>query len=372
MTISKLSETEPSAERWSCANPTQTQGNIEPESPEEDLLQRFVTEQDESAFALLVSRHAGMVMGVCRRALGSEHDAEDAFQATFLILAKKASTVRDARVLPAWLYQTAYRVALRARSQRMRRSELPLEAEVMTESETLTRIASEHELAVIDEELNRLPEKYRLVLFLCCVESKSRNEAAEQLGLSVNAVKGRLQRGRDLLRQRLVLRGVSLSVTAGVTLGLQQAVQAAQSVAPSLIASTTQAAVGHATGNGSLGCASPNVTSLANGSLHIMSLANSKIVAVCLCVICAATVASSIVVTPTNAGDTASTTIELTSESHLAEAKPSFEVVPDKQSGSVDRNSGRANTAGRRSVNNRRMEHLGKAPNGLRRGGRSD
>ncbi len=135
------------------------------------------------------------------------------------------------------------------------------------------------------EEFHRLPEKYRSVLFLCCVEGLSREDTAEQLGLSPGSVKGRLERGRHLLRQRLMLRGASFSLAMALLSGLQQPAQAAQVVAPSLIASTVQGGLTYAGGNGTAGLVSQNALSLANGSFQIMSMTTAKMAAGCLLMI---------------------------------------------------------------------------------------
>ncbi len=243
------------------------------DSSDRELLRRFVADGDESAFATLVSRHAGLVMGLCRRILRREQDAEDAFQATFLILARKAMTIRGAASLPAWLYQTAYRIALRAKAKRARRRELTFEVEAMTSDNPLAEITDEHQQVIIDEEFNRLPEKFRLPLFLCCVEGKSRDDAAEQLGISISSVKGRLERGRRLLRHRLALRGVTFSTTLGALALLQQSTQAASITTPSLITSTTQGGIQYAHGRSTASYISANAISLADSTLHTMSSA---------------------------------------------------------------------------------------------------
>ena len=284
------------------------------ETTDGELLRRFVADRDETAFAQLVARHAAQVIGVCRRALGNEQDAEDAFQATFLVLARKAASVRQAKSLPAWLYQTAYRIALRARAARSRRKEQSFGAETMIPVETFSQIASEHELSVLDEELNRLPEKYRLPLFLCCVEGKPREQAAVQLGLSEGAVKGRLERGRQLLRRRLMLRGVSLSVALGIVAGLQSSAHAAQTVAPSLIAATVQAGMQYAAGNSALGLVSQNALFLANGSLQVMSLTTAKIVSGCLLFAGALALISTWVPAPAIAGGEKGETVVLSAQ----------------------------------------------------------
>jgi len=286
---------------------------------DDELLRRFVAERDETAFTQIVTRHSPLVMSVCRRLLGNEQDAEDAFQATFLVLARKAASVRRGASLPAWLYKTAYRIALRARSKRSRRSEQPLEAENMIATDTFAHISGEHQQSVLDEELNRLPEKYRLPLFLCCVEGKSRDEAAEQLGLSPGALKGRLERGRKTLRRKLMLRGVSLALVLSVVLRSQQTVQAAHAVASSLITSTAHAGVQYAAGKSALGLVSKNALSLANGSIQIMSMTTTKLIACCLFVIGVLAVASNWLPAPARAGGDVGETIVLTAASDVSD-----------------------------------------------------
>ncbi|MCA9122748.1 MAG: sigma-70 family RNA polymerase sigma factor [Planctomycetaceae bacterium] len=233
------------------------------------LLRAFLDRRDDLAFAKLVSRHAGLVMGVCRRVLGNEQDAEDAFQATFLVLARKASSLKSSKSLPAWLHKTAHRIALRARADRARLREQPIETEAMTEEHSsLQRIAKEHERSALDEELNRLP------VFLCCLEGKSREDAARQLGWSNGSLKGRLERARQLLRRRLILRGVSLSVAVALVLRSQAVVQAA--VAPSVVATTVQASMRYSVGLSPVGYVSPNAHLLANWSLKAMSITSVK------------------------------------------------------------------------------------------------
>ncbi len=166
-----------------------------------ELLDRFVVSGDGSAFARLVERHGPVVLGVCRRVLHDYHDAEDAFQATFLVLARKARHIRQRHALAGWLYKVAYRLSVRLRASAERR-----------------RQADDHlawgELRlVLDEELARLPEKYRAPLLLCCLAGRTRDEAAEQLGWTLGALKMRLERGRRLLRTRLARRGLTLSAT---------------------------------------------------------------------------------------------------------------------------------------------------------------
>lgn len=174
----------------------------------------------------------------------------------------------------------------------------------MIAPEALSQIASQHDRSMLDEELNRLPDKYRLPLFLCCVEGLSRDEAATQLGLSAGAVKGRLERGRQLLRRRLMLRGVSLSVAIGLMLGLEQTTRAAHTVTPSLIAATAEAGSRYAVGKSAAGIVSQNALTLANGSCHIMSLTATKLVVSFLFILGALTIAGNSLPAPAVAGGT--------------------------------------------------------------------
>jgi RNA polymerase sigma factor (sigma-70 family) len=185
------------------------------------LLERFVAARDESAFELLVWRHARLVLGVCRRVLRHEADAEDAFQATFLVLARRARSITRGVALAGWLARVAHRVALRARTRRPVTAELSA-ADLAHDPATSDPAAAAglRELrAVLDHELNLLPARYRLPLVLCHLEGRSLDEAAREIGCPRSTLGVRLLRGRDLLRRRLVRRGVVLSV-ACLTAGL--------------------------------------------------------------------------------------------------------------------------------------------------------
>ena len=177
------------------------------------LLGRFIAEKDEQAFTALVKRHGAMVHQVCWRILGNGTQAEDAFQATFMVLARRASTVRPREALPAWLHGVARRVALKARTARIRYHETgPLiESPLDERADPLAEISARELLTIIDEEVQRLPEHYRLPVVLCCLGGRSLEEAARQLGWTAGSVKGRLERGRVRLHDRLVRRGLTLS-----------------------------------------------------------------------------------------------------------------------------------------------------------------
>jgi RNA polymerase sigma factor (sigma-70 family) len=176
---------------------------------DQDLLSRFVRDRDEAAFAALVERHAGLVLGVCRRLLRHAHDAEDACQATFLVLARRAATIRKQASLASWLHGVAFRAAANLRRTRARRSahETALAEPPATPPADVTWREVQ---AVLDEELARLPERLRAPLVLCYLEGRTRDEAAQLLGWSPGALRGRLERGRERLRARLTRRGLAL------------------------------------------------------------------------------------------------------------------------------------------------------------------
>ncbi len=185
------------------------------------LLERYVSDGDEAAFAALVARHGPMVLGVCRRVLRDERDVEDAFQATFLVLVRRAGAIRDRDLVGRWLHGVAHRVAVRARAHSAHRfvheqsvSE-PIEAGVAGPA---SGEAERRELAaIVDEEVTRLPSTLRAPVVLCYLEGMTHDEAARHLRWPVGTVRSRMARGRDVLRHRLALRGVSADGAALVT-----------------------------------------------------------------------------------------------------------------------------------------------------------
>jgi RNA polymerase sigma factor (sigma-70 family) len=192
------------------------------ETTDAQLLARFVAERDEAAFAEIVRRHGPMVHGVCRRMLGNAHDAEDAYQATFLVLSKRAGFVRKGGALSSWLHGVALRVAARLRQQvRKRTDQSPLPADVPQAERD--DVSWREVRLLLDEELARLPEQFRLPMILCYLEGKTRDEAAEELGWSLTTFRGRLERGRERLRRRLERRGVALSAALLATLAAKHA-----------------------------------------------------------------------------------------------------------------------------------------------------
>lgn len=184
---------------------------MKPIRSDEQLIDQFLTgqkEDAESAFETLVKRHGPMVLGVCRHVLRRDQDAEDAFQATFLVLARKAGTIHNREILGCWLYEVAYRTAIRAR-QRRARSTPRMEIQEVAESHSgPENAASRNELRLLlRAEVDGLPAKYRSLVLHTYMEGKSNEQVARLLRCPVGTVKGRLSRARDLLRARLSRRG---------------------------------------------------------------------------------------------------------------------------------------------------------------------
>jgi RNA polymerase sigma factor (sigma-70 family) len=230
------------------------------------LVDRFLARGEEAAFAELVRRHGPMVLGVCRRILHHQQDAEDTFQAAFLILARKARTVRDAESVAGWLFQVAFRLALRARCRGNRHEEhltamheLPSQDQTVQERETQ---------ALVDEALAQLPDHYRAAIVLCCLEGKSQSAAAQLLGTTTGAINSRVKRGRQLLRASLTRRGLVLSA-AGLATALAARRASAAGLPIELLSRTTHAAVEFAAGGASAG-ATPEAIILAQGALRTM------------------------------------------------------------------------------------------------------
>ncbi len=243
------------------------------------LLERYLTRGDEAAFEALVNMHGPMVLGLCRRVLRDPRDIEDAFQATFLILVRKASTIRDRRQLASWLYGVAYRVAGRARSSALRRRYREvavenLEASAAPETADILGIGP-----VLDQELNRLPRKYRAPLILCYLKGHTHHQAAEKLECPVGTVRSRLARGRDMLRRRLTSRG---HAPTAVILGTQAAMPARlliEVVPPSLVSATVEAAIRiGASKTIQAGAAGASALALTQGVLNTMKLAQLKLI----------------------------------------------------------------------------------------------
>jgi RNA polymerase sigma factor (sigma-70 family) len=247
------------------------QGQRGGESADGELLERFRRQDDDTAFAALVERHGAHVWGVCRRLLRHHQDAEDVFQATFLVLARKASAVRNGAAVGSFLHGVAHRLALRARADAARRrlheSRVPRPAPADPADLSWGDVRG-----VLDEELARLPEVLRAPLVLCYYEGQTQDEAARQLGWKKRTVKARLERGRRLLRGRLARRGLDLGAALAAPL------LASEAPAAALVDSTVRAALPFK--GGSTAGLSASVAALARGGLQAMFLGKLQAAAV--------------------------------------------------------------------------------------------
>lgn len=249
------------------------------EQSDEQLLTAFIERRDDVAFATLVRRHGPMVLGVCRRVLGHEQDAEDAFQATFLVLARRVASLRNKSALAGFLHGTAYHLASRAKRAAGRRRKHEGGAPARLTAEPADELLWREVRELLDEETARLPEKYRSVFVLCCLEELSQAEAARRLGLKVGTVSSRLTVARKMLSQRLARRGVELTaVLTATTLAVAPA--AALPVGPT--AKTIEAALAVAAGEGLAGLVSASVAELVEGVASTVTLGQAKMVAALL------------------------------------------------------------------------------------------
>jgi RNA polymerase sigma factor (sigma-70 family) len=240
-----------------------------PAAPATDasLLEYFVRSRDEDAFAALVRRHGPLVYNVCRRLLADSATADDCFQATFLVLARRAASIQSPETLAGWLYGVARRIARKARA---RRPVSPLPDEHLLrparDGDPLAALTAREVLDILDEEVHRLPSVYHLPLVYCCLEGLSQEEAAHRLGWTPGSVRGRLERGRKLLRIRLAKRGLTLSAA----LAAVAVARGAAGVSAALLAATVRVAL---TGTTSVG-----VTALADEAPHASVAGKAHIV----------------------------------------------------------------------------------------------
>jgi RNA polymerase sigma factor (sigma-70 family) len=249
------------------------------------LLVGFVRRHEAAALEVLVQRHAPMVWGVCRRIAQNHHDAEDAFQATFLVLVRKAAAIRPRRMVANWLYGVARQTALTARATRAKRQARERQVTSMPEPEAVER----HDLwpalqSLLDEELSRLPDKYRVAIVLCDLEGKTRKEAAGQLGVPDGTLAARLARARTMLAKRLARHGLAVSGEMLAPVLSQKAASAAApaSVMTSTIKAVTSVAAGQAAATGLV---SAKVVALTEGVLRTMLLTKLKVATAVLLVL---------------------------------------------------------------------------------------
>jgi RNA polymerase sigma factor (sigma-70 family) len=254
-------------------------GNLD-ELTDGQLLERFVGGREEPAFTTLVRRHGPMVLGVCRRVLHAAPgaaDAEDSFQATFLVLFRRARALNRQGPLANWLYTVAYHVALKAKADAARCQRRERQAAQMPRASAHAEEGWQDPQGVLDEELSRLPERYRAPILLCYVEGKTNEEAGRLLGCPTGTIKGRLARARELLRTRLTRRGVAFSTGL---FGALLAENAALAVPTALVESTVQTALGLAAGKSTAPAAA-----LAEGVLKAMFVTRFKIATVLVLVV---------------------------------------------------------------------------------------
>jgi RNA polymerase sigma factor (sigma-70 family) len=235
-----------------------------------ELLERFAESQDEGAFGVLLERHGDMVPGVCRRCLKNHHDAEDACQTTFLLLARKAKSVHKSSSLGCWLHGVALRVCANFKRARRRQADREKESTLPSTKDVVTEVSGREIHAIIDEEIQQLPQTMQAPLILCYLEGKTRDEAAQELGWSLGRLRGYLDRGRNRLRERLIKRGLSLSAILLEVL-LTEGAQA--NPGASWATATTSSALAVAQGKTVAGLVSAQVLSLFHGVIKTMFIA---------------------------------------------------------------------------------------------------
>ncbi|MGH7222809.1 MAG: RNA polymerase sigma factor, partial [Gemmataceae bacterium] len=238
------------------------------------LLEAFINHRDAAAFEALVRRHGSMVLGVCRRILRDPHDADDAFQATFLVLVRKADSVSPREMVGNWLYGVAQTTAVRARAAKAKRRSRERQMVNLPERETVPNDRQDDLHELLDEELARLPDKYRVPIVLCDLEGRTRREVARQLKIPEGTLSSRLTTARQMLAKRLIRHGLAVS---GGGLAAALSPSAASACVPvSLVSSTVKAATFAAAGQAATGIISVQVAALTQGVLKAMFLTKLK------------------------------------------------------------------------------------------------
>ncbi len=244
------------------------------------LLERFLAQRDETAFEEILARHGPMVLGICRRWLDDPHAVDDAFQAVFLILIRKAAALRDKNSLSSWLYGVSLRVAHRARTNgARRRSRERQDAEGLAMAQTPEHVPADREtLLILDEEIRRLPEKQQAAIVLCLVQGKTHEVAAAELSCPLGTVKSRLAGGRATLARRLSRRGLAPLVAVAMTLDAERLL--AGCIPHDLARQTLEAALRFAISRSTRGTAvASSVQSLVDGVLSTMRFSRMKSIA---------------------------------------------------------------------------------------------
>ncbi len=243
--------------------------------PDQELLCRIAGGPDDAAFSVLVRRHGPMVLDVCRNVAGNGADAEDAFQATFLILAQKARSIRKLTSVGSWLHGVAYRTALKAQAAFAKHQKLELRAAKSGSHESADDLTWNEIQQFVHMELAAISERYRAPLVLCFLEGKTQDDAAKHLGVSKATLKKRLEHGRSLLRLRLIRRGIG--PTALVAAAAWPAATATACVPIALVSATVKAAAAIATGQATAGLLSTHGTILLKNGLKTMIFTKLKV-----------------------------------------------------------------------------------------------
>ncbi|GEM_PF-2133536 len=253
---------------------------------DQELLERFTSKQDASAFEELIKRHGPMIMGVCRRILPNSHDAEDVFQSTFIVLTHKAASLSHHRSIRSWLYRVTVNAALKAKASAARRAQYhePLEEEMHESVDQNLDHAWAEIRPVIDEEINRLPEKLRVPVVLCYFVGKTYEEAGCELGLTHLTIKMRLERARNLLRERFKRHDITLS--SGIVASLLAQKISLAEVPAQMMTSTVKAATHLAVGNilTTTGL-SPQTITITKGILKALVMEKLKVIIIGIAVV---------------------------------------------------------------------------------------
>jgi RNA polymerase sigma factor (sigma-70 family) len=313
--------------------------------PDGHFLDRFVDTRDELAFATLVERHGPMVLRVCRGVLGDVHDAEDAFQATFLVLARKARSIRKQASVGPWLHGVAHRISARMKGHAARRRLLNRRVVEQSDSQSSQTLDPTWMWAELHEEVNRLPERYRAPVVLCYLEGLTNEEAAFRLRWPVGTVKVRLHRAREKLQVRLTRRGLAPAVGL---LGVTSTADAKILVPPKLIELTVRAASSRAP----IGVVTASVISLTEGALRAMLLTKLKLAAVGILSLVTVTIGVGAILGQDRAkAEPDAATLRRAAESDAAtDAGKGEKPLPEQSRGRVEDSSAKAEVANRVNV----------------------